>query len=218
MPQTALHKQLSDNSDEGTILTEPTADSSVVSTVSTRQQVRFGLEHNQTQFVTHLSELSPKHLAETWYTKREFHEIKKELIPLIKAMMKKEKVDETSSQTTRGLEYRTRAGTVARQNNKIRGYTAVLEDQVLQKALSHHKPFDHQRLAEKYITATSHCQQEAHTLALKDEQFVQRDLEKMRRKMDRAIERKLSSGSTGRTKGFLNRMRSRSFMVSSSAA
>jgi len=147
-------------------------DSSSEATTSTyhrspKRRLRFALTENKIHPIPHINDLSDIEVKETWYERSEYEQIKKSLIPLVRKMMKSEDIEETDSQTFRGLEYRTRAGAIRRQHNKTEAITAVLDEQDRQLDSGDGKT-DDELLRQTYVQINAHCQQEAHQLALGD--------------------------------------------------
>ena len=157
-----------------------------------KRKLRFSLASNQIFPIQHIDDMEEADVLATWYEKKDYDVIKSKIIPVIRKMMKKEDIPETDKETVRGLEYRTRQGALRRQHNKLEAITAVLEEQQRQKNFDDNND---ENLRKAYRSACSHCQDEAHELALKDEGFVKTDLEESRRNP-----RKLRESGPARTK------------------
>ena len=112
--------------------------------------------------------MSPDEVKAIWYEKADYEKIKMAMIPLIRKMMKKEHVIESDKETIRGLEYRTRQGAIRRQHNKLEAITAVLDEQ--DRQFDTIGRVDEDLLSSVYRQFSSHCQEEAHALALGDVQ------------------------------------------------
>ena len=188
------------NNDEETVTTAGTGSSSGSLESSEREiMVRFRLESNEIYPIPHIDEMEDELVRDIWYEKRDYDAIKNKLIPLIRQMMKGEEVEESNKSSVRGLEYRTRQGALRRQHNKLEGSSSVLAEQ---KRQLDENQVDDELLAEVYRSASSHCQDSAYALALKDEAFVQKDLDSMRKsKHIITPARTKSSGSKSKSRG-----------------
>jgi hypothetical protein len=144
--------------------------SSVSSESTVQKRFHFSLTSNEIHHVPHIVDFSDREVCATWYAKADYEKITMSMIPLIRKMMKGETVDETNSQTIRGLEYRTRQGAIRRQRNKVEAITAVLGEQDRQ---SFHGKFDDELLSQVYSLVNAHCQEEAYQLARRDVQPAQ---------------------------------------------
>jgi ribonuclease HI len=80
----------------------------------------------------------------------------------------------------RGLENKTRNGACQRKQRKIQGWTAVFEEQELQK---HEGIQDADLMATRYLLATKQCAFEAYNLGLLDEVAAFSDSQLMRKVM-----------------------------------
>ena len=185
-------------------------DASTVATVSTAgltRNLRFSLECNEVFPIIPRSEMTEKDVFETWYGPQDYDRMKKKIIPIVKKMMSGEAVEETKKQTTRGLEYRHREGAMQREDNKKDAAGAVLGEQQRQRRK---KIRDEQRIADLYQETSIQCQEEAHSLGLKDEKFIEDDLKNMRRIMSdpKASRNGFKSKSLGLNK-FLKQVRQR---------
>ena len=93
------------------------------------KRVSFG-SHVDIQEVPHINDMEDDLIADTWYNDEDFAIIKQGMVVTVRLMMANKPVDE--SQTTRGLEFRTPAGSKQRKHNKLKALTAVWNEQVAQ--------------------------------------------------------------------------------------
>jgi len=132
-----------------------------------KRRLHFALTENQIHPIPHINDLSDLEVKETWYERADYERIKLSLIPIVRKMMKGERIEETNRVTIRGLEYRTREGAIRRQHNKAEAITAVMDEQDRQlDALGGR--VDDEQLRNIYVQVNAHCQREAHELALGD--------------------------------------------------
>mmetsp|Transcript_14804 Transcript_14804/g.21343 ORF Transcript_14804/g.21343 Transcript_14804/m.21343 type:complete len:211 (+) Transcript_14804:111-743(+) len=75
----------------------------------------------------HVNDYTDEEYESCWYNGEEFDHMKKEMIPILRAV--KQGITLPDFVSFRGLEYRTRAGSTARKANKLAGLTLVLEEQ-----------------------------------------------------------------------------------------
>jgi hypothetical protein len=160
---------LEDGSTYSHLTSEPNKIASPVTSLKSRRRLRFSLELNQFFPIVHIDDMDEADIHETWYEKRDYTAIKKSVIPIIQKFANGEKIAETNKQSLRGLEYRTREGTLLRQNLRLAALTAVMNEQDRQWKEGVQ---DDERLAKVYRDLTSHCQEESRALALKDEAAV----------------------------------------------
>jgi hypothetical protein len=149
------------------MITQDLSDASSIASKSTvTKRFHFSLSSNQIYSVPHIDDMTHEEVKAIWYEKEDYERIKLAMIPIIRKIMKKEKVAETDKETIRGLEFRTRQGAIRRQHNKHEAATAVLDEQDRQLNTIGH--VDEELLAQVYQQFNSHCQVEAHKLALGD--------------------------------------------------
>ena len=189
-----------EESSELTAMTEGTGSLSL-SPEKDKSTVHFRLASNQTHFIDHVDDMDDEEIQAIWYDKRDYDAIKNKLIPIIRKMMKGEKSEESNRSTTRGLEYRTRQGALRRQQNKSEGLASVLNEQDRQRK---NNTKDDELLAEIYRGATSHCQDTSYALALKDEAFITKDLQKLKKDGFTIIPARSKSGDSKTKKGGIN--------------
>jgi len=132
-----------------------------------KRRLHFALTENQIHPIPHINDLSDLEVKETWYERADYERIKLSLIPIVRKMMKGERIEETNRVTIRGLEYRTREGAIRRQHNKAEAITAVMDEQDRQLDALGGRVNDEQ-LRDIYVQVNAHCQREAHELALGD--------------------------------------------------
>jgi hypothetical protein len=137
--------------------------------VSDRKRSVSFAETASVHIIENLQHMSNDELRNTWYRKSEFDEIKKRMIPLIKAMMRGEPTAESDEVTFRGLEYRTRQGALRRQHNKVNSYTSVLDEQDRQR---HAGVLDIDAIRNVYIQNSAHCLVSARQLGVEDEEVI----------------------------------------------
>ena len=133
---------------------------------SGKRQISFKLEDNTVKTIPHVNDLSEQEIGAIWYDRSEMDQIKMGLIPDIRRMMRGETLEETASQTARGIEFRTKQGALYRQRNKQTAIRAVLDEQERQKkeGIS-----DDALLAGIYCSCSSHCKDSAHNFGMNDE-------------------------------------------------
>lgn len=134
-----------------------------------KKNVRIKEEKNEIFDVPHIDDMSDQEIAIIWYDKPDYDEMKMSFIPIIKKMMRGAKIEETDSETTRGLEFRTKEGALRRQHNKVQSIHSVLDEQDRQIALGIH---DVERISEIYCEATRHVKVSAQDLGETDAAFV----------------------------------------------
>lgn len=131
-----------------------------------------------------VSEMSSDEIKDTWYTTRETKAIRRSMVKVIKRMMATEtrgigdssadenETDDSELEPTRGLEKKTRRGSIARHKNWCAGLWAVLDEQGRQREEQQTNPAN---IAELYRQNTAHCQVEANEIAAIDARIVARD-------------------------------------------
>jgi hypothetical protein len=139
--------------------------------------VRFSLESNQVFPIIHINDMDESAIYNTWYTKKECIAIKKEIVSVVRLMLRGIRIEENNKKTVRGLEFRTREGCLHRKQNKLAAKNAVMAEQRRQVEEGDR---DEKRLAEAYSCVSFHCQKAASALAWRDEMEIKRELEKMR--------------------------------------
>jgi hypothetical protein len=175
---TAHMKPFRKISTERNFTSEPTKIASPVTALKHRRRMRFSLELNQFFPIVNIDNMDKADIHETWYKKRDYKAIKKNLIHILRKMANGEKIAETNMQTLRGLEHRTREERLLRRNLRLAALTAVMNEQERQWD---EDVQDDERLAKVCRDVTSHCQEKSHSKALQDEAALKKDYEKMRR-------------------------------------
>lgn len=134
--------------------------------------VSFDKEARVMGHVVTREEMSPDDIFNTWYTKDDFKEMKKQYLPIVKKLAKKLPLDE--GEEARGLEHKTPRGCKSRQNNRFQAMDAVLDEQERQWEMER-KDADY--IAQIYRQSSAHCQMNAYLLAQKDTEFVEQEKE-----------------------------------------
>jgi hypothetical protein len=111
-------------------------------------------------------DMSSEEIAAAYYSQSEHSNMKKCMIPVIRAMMKGETIEESNDSTARGLEYRTRKGALLRQRNKVVSITSVLDEQDRQRSTGYG---DVDEIRDVYLQNSAHCLVSAHQLGVEDE-------------------------------------------------
>lgn len=131
-----------------------------------KKRTRFALSNNEMFEITHINDMSDEEVVGIWYEKHEYDKIKNDIVPIVKRMMKGERIEETNELTIRGLEYRTRKGAIRRQHNKVESITAVLDEQDRQIEADINDP---ELLRQAYLEISVPCHREANDLGISDE-------------------------------------------------
>ena len=134
-----------------------------------KKNVRIKVEKNEIFDVPHIDDMTDQEIAIIWYDRPDYDEMKMSFIPIIKKMMRGAKIEETDSETTRGLEFRTKEGALRRQHNKVQSIHSVLDEQDRQLTLGIH---DVEKISEIYVETTQHCKVSARDLGEADAEFV----------------------------------------------
>ena len=77
----------------------------------------------------HINNYTDEEVYNTWYKKADFSRIKTSFIYIIQKLSDGSWEGDTENETARGLEYRTRQGSMARKVNKLNGLMIVLDEQ-----------------------------------------------------------------------------------------
>jgi hypothetical protein len=102
----------------------------------------------------------------TWFTRREFRDIKASYRELIHRMSQREYIQDTDDCSIRGLEGRSRAGSKNRQDIIVASILSVLNEQSLQKSEGRNDP---ETLAIAYRAHSYHSLQAASLMGRRDE-------------------------------------------------
>ena len=149
------------------------SDVSTEQTKKTKKTVRIQTEKNHVFPVPHIDDMSDAEVATIWYDRPDYDAMKQSFIPIIKKLMRGAKVEESDSETARGLEFRTKEGALRRQHNKVQSIQCVLDEQDRQLALGIH---DVDKIADIYVEASKHCLLAAQDLGEMDYEFVQSNI------------------------------------------
>jgi hypothetical protein len=112
----------------------------------------------------HTNDMTDEEIDNTWYNRREMTAIKRGMALDVKKMTSE--IPMGNKSTTRGLEYRTRAGSEKRRANKFNSIHAVLDEQDLQHVNGINDP---EALREIYLEHSERCLYESQQLAKADE-------------------------------------------------
>ena len=134
-----------------------------------KKRFRIKLELNEVFPVPHIDDMSNEDIGMIWYDKSDYDSMKQSFIPIIKRLMRGAKVEESNSETARGLEFRTREGAMKRQQNKVQAVQTVLDEQDRQLELG---LYDVEKISELYFKVGRPCRELARDLGVKDEEFV----------------------------------------------
>jgi hypothetical protein len=184
-------KYANDDDDESTDLTVVTTmTTGTASTVKRRRSLRFSLASNQSFPIPHICDLDDEEVAAVWYEKKGYEAIKSNIIPTLRKMIKREKIEENNKYCVRGLEYLTLKGAKQRQQNKRQAVTAVLNEQKRQRDEGLQ---DDELLAKTFRDTSYHCQDEACAIGLEDEAEIKMELETMRSEINLRTSSKLNT-------------------------
>jgi hypothetical protein len=192
---TPYQKKHAVNDDGSTVVTALTTGTSSLVHMC---KVRFSLESNQSFPIPHITDMEDEEFLAIWYGPRDYKRIKIKIFLILRKMKNGEQIEDNDKQSVRGLECRTVQGANLRQENKLMGMTAVLDEQD-----RHYEDGEQndELLAEVYRNTTSHCQDEAYALGLKDQAEIQEELDTMRREpissLQKSTDSKTSSGING---------------------
>jgi len=156
---------------------EPDSLSSKKNDSSSGRKVRFNrvVRHRE---VRHLKDYSKEERAAIWNTPVDYQMIRAVIKSTVLMMMKGERVSEDDEDfCTRGLEFRTKAGSKVRSRNKIRSRAAVLNEQELQLDEGFCDP---QFLAMASMEESRECKELALLRATNDERCIQEYLDDVR--------------------------------------
>ena len=117
--------------------------------------------------IPHLNDISEQQVRTTWYSKEEFSDIKSDR----KLAVKRQslgfflELDTCEELCFRGLEKRTREGSILKKTNRLSGIEAVLQEQSRQSLLGIYSPDD---VAQVYIDTVFRARRAAHIKGLSD--------------------------------------------------
>jgi hypothetical protein len=128
------------------------------------KSVRFS-DDSSIREITHLDDMPEEDVTATWYTSKEYSEIKSSYQMTIFMMEAGETLND-AEHTSRGLEYRTQEGAWARYENKRDAYNAVLDEQDRQWKVDKD---DDMKIRQIYLKHSTKCADAAVVRALQDE-------------------------------------------------
>lgn len=137
------------------------------------KKVRFSHE-TEVQNVLHIHDMEETDIQNIWYQKADYVRVKKEIIPIARRFMGGERIVESNRETIRGLENSARL-----QVNKKLSFLAVFNEQTKQQALR--RP-NAESIAAAYGSFCTESGKVARLLGSQDEEFVMKDLIKIRRR------------------------------------
>ena len=117
--------------------------------------------------ITHVDNIPADEVAAVWFCKKDFEDMKKSFATTLRLMAYGEFKADDEDHCARGLEFRTRAGALARRENKWNALNAVLDEQDRQRELG---ISNDKLLSQIYITENRLCRQSALDLARSDEE------------------------------------------------
>jgi hypothetical protein len=144
-----------------------------------KRTIRINLTANTTHLVPHVDDMTELEIVTIWYERSDYDLMKQSFIPTLKKMMRGSRIEESDTETIRGLEFRTREGAMRRQHNKITAIEAVLDEQEHQLSTGEH---DSEKISEVYRNNSLHCAEAARDLGEQDEYFVQMNSPRRRRR------------------------------------
>ena len=131
-----------------------------------------GLENGSFNFFS-FSEVESNELEATWYTKRDYAEIRKTVNATVELMKEGHTEPERFGFCYRGLEYKTDSVRRRRHDNMNRAIAAVLEMQERLSLRGTSSCTISQMIARVYIKHTLQCRADAHRMGLWDSKTVQ---------------------------------------------
>lgn len=130
--------------------------------------------------VPSVKNMSQAEINEIWYDKFDYDDIKRQIVIFLRKVQQGKAVDITQ-ETGRGLEFRTKSGAEARQRYKREAIRAVLEEQDRQVEDDED---DDEQIAIVSMAATAATRQQARELGTYDEEEIQKDVDKLRKKLE----------------------------------
>jgi hypothetical protein len=162
------------------ISTKSSAPCNYDATAQPRKHVTFATNISVHE-VPHLKDLPEEELRATWYDQADFEAIKQSMIVTIRLMMANKPIGSDIDQCTRGLEFRTPAGSKIRKMSKMGAVTAVWNEQVSQWKDGRN---DDEAIAEVYIKHGINSNKAARVVGIQDEQVVKECLSECREHWD----------------------------------
>mmetsp|Transcript_16121 Transcript_16121/g.29938 ORF Transcript_16121/g.29938 Transcript_16121/m.29938 type:complete len:239 (-) Transcript_16121:94-810(-) len=119
--------------------------------------------------VKSLQDYSEEEIEQTWFTRKEFDDIKTSYRDLLRRMRNKEYIKDTDDCSTRGLEGRSRAGARNRQSIIMESILSVLNEQMEQEMEGRNDP---EAIAIAYRQYGYHSLQAAQNMARRDQDAI----------------------------------------------
>jgi hypothetical protein len=142
-------------------------------TTGRNRKLCFSLESNQSFPIPHIDDMNDEEVDAIWWEDEVYDATNSEVLLLVQKLIKGEKIEENNDQTSRGLENLTQLAF----NHRRVAVTVVLNEQERQRDEGVQND---ERLAEVYRNVSSHVQEAAYALALKDEAGLKNELEQKR--------------------------------------
>lgn len=117
--------------------------------------------------IPHVDNIPADEVAAVWFCKKDFEDMKKSFATTLRLIAYGEFKADDAEHCARGLEFRTRAGALARRENKWNALNAVLDEQDRQRELGINND---KLLSQIYITENRLCRQSALELGRQDEE------------------------------------------------
>jgi hypothetical protein len=165
-------KHADNNDEESTVVTALSTGTS--SLTRPKRKLRFSLESNQSFPIPHIDDMDDEEVNAIWWDEEFYDATKSEIILIVRKMRKGEKIEDNNNQTSRGLEHLTHLA----ENRRV-AVKVVMKEQKRQRDEGVQSD---ERLAEVYRNVSSHLQDAAYSLGLKDEAGLKKELEQMRAK------------------------------------
>jgi hypothetical protein len=169
-----------------------------------KRSVRMNLKSNTTHLVPHVDDMTELEIVVIWYERSDYEEMKQSFVPILRKIMRGSRIEETDTETVRGLEFRTREGAMRRQHNKITAIEAVMDEQEHQRSVGEN---DCEKISEVYRKNSLHCAEAARDLGEQDEYFVQLQSPRRRRNSMSGEERPKRRGSVNTLRNMFKTVR-----------
>jgi hypothetical protein len=135
----------------------------------------------------HVNDMTEQGIRRTWYNSQEIARRKAECVQTVERMIAGKCREEDTMFCSRGLEYRTPAGSCLRRKHKFAAWDAVQAEQTRQWQEG---VFDAESLAKVYIASTDQRARVAHLMAISDERFLHCQQEQLSHSKDRDSSKK----------------------------
>uniref|UniRef100_A0A7R9WVQ1 Uncharacterized protein n=1 Tax=Craspedostauros australis TaxID=1486917 RepID=A0A7R9WVQ1_9STRA len=175
-----------------TSLSKPATSASTISR-SCKRSVRFPCNVSDMvtcQYIPTLDEISDAEIDATWYTNKEYRQIRKDMKAVLKKFIKSAPLS-PDKEDARGLEFKTPTGTKQRQKNRFLSIDMVLDEQERhfeEQIGAHHSNTSRDSqamyIAQIYTQSTIHCSRTAAMIGKEDAAYVQ---ENVRESADDAV-------------------------------